>query len=394
MQANRTLRLILAITALTPAAAAQAGVDEIIEVDAALRALPLVTVVPTDAASVAEAREVAKVLSLSALFDARPAAVGAPAGGRVVEITLAGDASTATTTRLDNTRTRRLVARSSAPARDTARLVDAVVEDLTGVRSHLSGELLIVDAGTPGERRVRVLLGTGAPLRDVSPPGLLARGPAMGPGGKVWYAAAARGAPLQLFVEGQAAPVALREPGFVAAVALTADGRRGAVVLGNDAGGSLWTGVLGGAMTEIPTAGLALSPTFSIDGDLAYVAGPPDGPTRVYVGDRAVTPPGVWASAPSFCAHGGAKRLVYAQRGGGVAIVDLSTRAVRGVGLGSAPACSPDGRTVALSRGKGGGKPRGGVWLVADDGAGPHQVYDGEAAFIRWLPGAELPPPM
>lgn len=396
MQTQRTLRLILSLSlSLTVAGAARAEspAEDVIEVDAALRALPLVTVVPADERSVADAREVARVLSLSALFDARAVAVGAPAGGRVVAVTRDADALSVVTTRPDNAQRRRLVSRSSEPARDTARLVDGVVEDLTGARSHLSGELLIVDASAPGERRVRVLLGTGAHVRDVSPRGALARGPDVGAGGKVFYAAATPGEPLRLFVEGQPSPVALRERGFVAAVAFADEGRRAAIVLGNEAGGALWTGVVGGALTEVPTAGLTLQPTFSPDGTLAYVAGPPDGPTRVYVGQRAVTPAGVWASAPSFCARGDKARLAYAQRGGAVAIVELATGAAHSVAPGSSPACSPDGRTVALSRGRGGGS-RPGVWLVADDGVGAHRVFDGEASFIKWIPGAALPPAM
>ena len=393
MQAQRTLRLILSLTLLATSAGAEGPSDDVIEVDAALRALPLVTVVPTDEASAAEAHEVARVLSLSALFDARPVAVGSPAGGRVVEVTRDPDATSVVTTGLDHGRRRRLAAHSAQPARDVARLVDGVVEDLTGTRAHLSGELLIVDASTPGERRVRVLLGTGAHLRDVSPRGQLARGPDVGAGGKVWYAAAAAGDPLRLFAEGQSSPVTLNPRGFVAAIALTSEGRRAAVVIGNEVGGALWTGALGGPLTEVPTAGLAMHPTFSPDGTLAYAAGPPEGPTRVYVGDRAVSPAGVWASSPAFCARGEKARVAYASRAGSVVLVDLASGAAHSVAAGSSPACSPDGRTVALSRGKGGGsKP--GLWLVADDGVGAHRVFDGEVSFVRWLAGAELPPPM
>lgn len=392
-----TAPALLAALLLSRAALAQAAPDDVVEVDASLRSLPRVTIVPVDARAVALAGELAKLVSTTALFDAVVVAPGTSTAGRVVRVAAEGDGhAVATTTGTDNVDHRRMVA-ATGPGRalQLARLADGVLLDLTGERSHLSGTLLYVDASTPGERRVRVMLGSGAPVRDASPGGLLARGPDVGPGGVVHYAAAAPGEPLRIFAEGKPDALAVKVPGFLQSVSFSPDGRRVAVVSGAGEGGSLFVGLLEGTMTQVATGpGIALAPSFGPGGELAWAAGPATGPLRVFVDGKPISGPGAWASAPSFCPAKGKSRLAYMLKNGAswtTVVTELDSGVMHAVGPGAHPACSPDGRTLAVTR-PGSGATKGGVFLVGDDGVASRRVHTGEAAFLRWAPGPPVPP--
>lgn len=377
--------LALATVVASPA---RADTDDVIEVDASLRALPRVVVVPDDEGSVGDARELARLLSLTGLVDAFSIEPGGAAGGSVVRLAVsqAGEI-TARTTRDEKKEPHRRTVRGDKKT-ELPRLADAVVEDLTGTRAHLSGQLLVVDAKKPGERRVRLFAATGALLRDASPEGVLARGPSISPGGKIHFAMGQKGDPLRLFEEGAESPLTLRVPGFVQAVAFSTDPRRTAVIAGDDTGGDLFVGVLGAAMKRVETEGLAIHPVFGPEDKLAWAAGPAEGPLRVYVDGEAVTPKGVWATAPTFCDKGGRARVAYMVKHGAAfttIVTDLATKVSHSPGQGTFPACSPDGRTLAVGRGK------EGVFLTGEDGLAKHRVIAGEVTFVRWLPGPPLP---
>ena len=178
-----------------PAQAQAAGGDDVIEVGGAVRSLPRVQIVPDDAASVDAATSLGKMNTSTALYVADVRKPGDTVGGLAVRVGATKDGAktrlTAKTTRADSQIRQRTVAFDSAaaapsptaaPPRDleAARLADAVIEDLSGTRSHLSGQIIFTDAGTPGERRVVVMLGSGVPIRIASPSGVLARGAGLG----------------------------------------------------------------------------------------------------------------------------------------------------------------------------------------------------------------------
>ena len=371
---------------------------DVVEVGGAVRSLPRVTLVPADAGAVAETKELARLVAATGLFAATTLAPGASTAGLVVRVSSSADGEkrrleAVTTDAKDRVHRRAVSYGASTRALDVARLADAVLADLSGERSHLSGTLLFVDAKTPGERRVRVMLGSGAPLRDASHEGVLARGADVGPGGVVHWAAAAPGEPLRIFAEGRAEPLAVKVPGYLQSVAFAPDGRA-AVIAGDGDGGSLWVGFLEGTMKKRELGpGIALHPAFSSSGGLAYAAGPPTGPLAVYVDGKRVSGGGEWATAPSFCPESGKARIAYMVKGG-----DAWTTVIRElggdahvVGPGAHPACSPDGRTVAIARPRR-GNDAGGVWLIGEDGIAAHRVHEGEVVDLRWAPGPSLPP--
>lgn len=377
-----------------PAPPAGGGDDvDVVEVGGAVRSLPRVQIVPADAGSVTDANEVGKLVALTALFTAGVRKPGDAAAGLVIRVTTSSGHIEAITTKTDGVAHRREVSPSaSSRALDLARLVDGAIQDLTGTRSHLSGTLLFTDASKPGERVVRVMLASGTPIRDASPAGVLARGADIGPGGVVHFAAAAEGQLMKVFKEGQAQPIAVKVPGAVQSVAFSRDGLKSAVIVGNPEGGALWTGLLEGTMTFKDTGpGIAIGPAFGENGEMAWAAGPAQGPLRVFVDGKPVSPAGAWATMPSFCNAAGKRRVAFAIKSGSastVEVVDLDGGGGHTVATGSFPACSPDGRTIAVSRG---GKTPG-VFMIGDDGIASVKLKDGEAAGLKWLPGPSLPP--
>lgn len=373
--------------------------DDVVDVDGMVRSLPRAVVVPVDAASDASARELAKLVALPGLVATAVLKPGSPAGGLVVRVTSVregdGERIEAVSSKTEGSPHRRSISigRGASRPLETARLADAIIADLTGERSHLSGSLLFTDASVLGERRVRVMLGSGAPLRDASPgEGMLARGADLGPGGVVYYAGAKPGDMMQIYAEGKATPLVVRVPGFLQSVSFSPDRLRAAVIAGATDAGTLYRGLLEGRMERVDTGpGVALSPSFGPSGELAWAAGPAAGPLRVFLDGKAVTPAGLWASAPSFCPKAGKRRLAYMVKQGNAwstSIQNLDGGGVAMVGEGAYPVCSPDGRTVALVRG---GK-NGGVVLTGEDGVASHRVRAGEASGLRWAPGPSLPP--
>lgn len=386
--------------------AADAGDTDVVEVGGATRTLPKVLFLPLDSASQATARELARLVALTGLYATNTLAPGSPIAGAAVRVGLTTRDRSQTvevrTTTGQGEEHRRILS-FEEPTRDidSARLADAIVADLTGERSHLSGQLIHVDASQPGERRVRVMLASGKPVRDVSPAGLFARGADTYPGGAVHYAGGRQGEPLRLYREGQAQPVKVTPEGYVQAVAFALDGRA-AVVAGDQGNTGLWTGFLGGTMQRVHAdAEMVISPSFGPTGQLAYATGPSAGPLRVVVDGKPVSQAGVWASSPSFCGGPTAAgdkaapaRLAYMVKQGtnwGVMLADLTSGGVQGFGSGMFPICSPDGRSIAVSR-PARGKNKGAVWIVGSGGLGANVAREGEMGGGRWMPGPPLPP--
>lgn len=248
-------------------------------------------------------------------------------------------------------------ARRSARAADlrilSHRAADRLLGELTGFPGSFAGRIAFTSTAK-GTRQVLVMDADGERLSAVSPPGEHATDPAFGPSGELFYAASA---------DGREFGVRSRERGAIAlpvtgssvyGLAVAPDGSRVALAIGE--GSSRVRLFLG---TDFATArpafdvDLAMDPTFSPSGEVAF-AGEARGVQRVYLGGKPITPPGVFASSPSFCNHPDGPKLVFAmgadktevvvtgERGGPLA------RISRGHGEDGSPACSPDGRLVAF----------------------------------------------
>jgi len=398
-QVRTTLVCLLVGSFSWTAAAQPAGDDAIVEVDGMVRSLPRVVVVPTDEASVPAGQEVAKLISLTGLFTAAAIKPASPAGGLVVRVTTTAEGNgqrvEAVSSKTEGSPHRRSVSMGATNrALEMARLGDAILADLTGERSHLSGTLLYTDAATVGQRRVRTMLATGVALRDISPPDVLAHGADLGPGGVVFFAGARTGEMMQIFAEGRSQPLPVRVSGFLQSVSFSADRLQAAVIAGSQQGGLLYRGLLEGTMTLVNTGpGIALGPVFGPGGELAYATGAPEGPLRVVVDGKPVTPAGMWASAPNFCHRANKRRLAYMVKQGrswSTSIANLEGGGTTSVGPGAFPACSPDGRTLALVRT--GGRDGGGIYLTGEDGIANSRIRAGAASSLRWAPGPSLPP--
>ncbi len=275
-------------------------------------------------------------------------------------------------------------------------LADAIMEDVLGVRSHMSGKLLVTDATTRGERAIRVLSPDGQRNRRISGFGSLARGGDFGPNGTVYFASEDPSGKLALFREGQSKPVQLSVPGYVQSIAFAPDARSVVVSMGQGNVVQSWSGPSLDQLrlVTVGTDRTALSPSVASDGDVVHAVGPTAGPMSVVVGSKTVTPPGIWAAQPAFCSTRTERRVVYMVRAGAhwdVRITSLSNGLTRTVAHGMAPACSPDGRTVAFwALGRTLKGP--GIYTVGDEGGMPRKVWTGEASGLRWREGEPLPP--
>jgi TolB protein len=293
-------------------------------------------------------------------------------------------------------RRRELVQYPGSETMTASTMADAILEDVLGVRAHMSGKLIMSDASTRGERSVRVVAPNGSRGRRISGFGSLARGPDFDHEMRAWYATEDPSGKLQLFKEGQATPVALGIPGYVQSVGFSPNGKHVVLSMGEGVHVRTWIGPSTDQvrMLPLPEEQTALSPSIDDQGRVVHAVGSVKGPFSVYVGDKRVTPPGVWAAMPSFCSTLIEDRVVYMVRAGRswhVRITSLTNGSSRTVATNAmSPACSPDGRTVAFfSSGLYGKGP--GVYLTADFGGQARKVWDGQAAGLRWRGGEKLP---
>jgi len=267
---------------------------------------------------------------------------------------------------------------------ELARLADAVNLDLSGERSNLSGRILYTDTSVPGERTVHVMLASGTSDKMVSPAGAFAVSGDFGPGGVPFFGMGLPGQMLSIHATGVVAPLHVNVTGSLQAIAFSPDGEKAAVVSGDGSGGAVFAGHLEGIMTRLATRGMAITPAVGPAGEIAYAAGEP-GALHVFIDDKQVAPAGI---SPAFCDKGKQHRLAFAVMGGGVQIVSRDGGGFLGGVSGGTPACSADGRTLAVVRhGK-----SGGIFLVNDEALGAVKIHAGDAAGLRWSAGGVLPP--
>jgi len=390
--------------------------EVIVEVTTAVDQLPVLLLVPATDADAALADSVRSEIELTGLFATpTPQATGMAAGvpdrskwpalttaavvvGRTTRTSDFPVASSASYHAREKNLVRRrdLVEYPGSEAMTASVLADAILEDVLGIRSHMSGMIVMTDATTRGERSVRVTMPDGKRGRRISGFGSLARGADFGKDGQVWYAAEDTSGKLRLFREREPFPVELAIPGYVQSVASSPN--RSQIVLSMGVGKRVrsWVGTSLDAMKEVATGAdqTALSPSVDDQGRVVHTMGPEKGPFSIYVGGRRLTPPGMWAAMPQFCSTVMEDRVVYMVRAGtgwNVRVTSLTSGNSRTIAVNAmSPACSPDGRTVAFfSTNKSGKGP--GIYLISDTGGVARKVWDGQAAGLRWRTGERLP---
>jgi TolB protein len=284
---------------------------------------------------------------------------------------------------------RTIVAPLSKYRISTHRLVDKVMGALTGYDGPFVSRLVFVR--TLGkERTVFTIDPDGHGAKGLSPKDHLAVGPAIGPNDEIYYAASVNHGSYRVFRMGDKTPLTLDPPGSVYGLAFSADRKKVAVSIAVGTAVQLFTGA--SDFTGLRLASklpLALHPTFSPSGDLAF-AGAKKVRQRVYARGKAVSIPGPSASAPDYCRHPDGTKIVYTvgfRRTADVIVAEPrggeATRITRGSGRNSYPACSPDGRVIAFfsTRASGDGP---GLYVMRVDGHHVRKISSMMGDSLRW----------
>lgn len=299
---------------------------------------------------------------------------------------------------LDETHPRPHGVGPSAPSRNprlTAhRVADSVLGVLTGYDGGFASQLTFTL--TVGHRRqAYVLDADGQRLQHVAKQHDLVSATAFGPEHQVYHAASVAHGAYRLYRDDETRPLNVRPSGSIYGIAFDPARNRMALALATGNSVQIFAGpadtrqLLRASHTE-----MALSPSFSSTGKLAYV-GIFGRSHRIYVDGLAVSPGGLQASAPVFCAHPNGTRLVYSlgagkrtdlvasdERGG------LLQRLTRGPGSNRYPACSPDGRLLAFFSTRQSHEGPG-LYLMSLQGSRPQKISSFVGDTLRW---ARVPP--
>lgn len=278
------------------------------------------------------------------------------------------------------------------------RMADALIGALTGHKGAFASRLTFA-SGAGKIRRVYAIDADGSGARAVSPEAETAIAPAFGKDQEILYAASADKGEYRIRTEaGKDQPLPVR--GSVYGIAFDKDRTKVAVSVGSGAFIRLLSGPDFAHLTPASEAPFAMEPTFTPTGKLAFVGLGPKG-QRIHVGDKPVTPDGVFAMSPTFCNHPDGIRLVFAA--GALLQTDLFStgesggtlvRLTQDQGKNSSPACSPDGRLVAFfSTRKTNEGP--GLYIMRADGLRPKRISPLLGDSLRWeaLPPEPAPAP-
>jgi TolB protein len=275
---------------------------------------------------------------------------------------------------------------------ESHRVADLLIGALTGQNGGFASHMAFV-SGQGTLRRVFTIDADGHDARAVSPPNHFALAPAFGKGGQLYYSASINNSVYKLFGP-EGTPIDLPIKGSVYGVAFSRD--KSLVALSIGIGGSikLFSGPDFASISPAASASTTLRPTFTPSGKLAF-SGEGKFGQRIYVGDKPITPDGIFASSPVFCNHPDGVRAVFAvgvgldsdlvatgENGGSLA------RLTQNQGRNTYPACSPDGRLIAFfSTRKSGEGP--GLYIMRIDGGRPKRIATLLGDSLRW---EALPP--
>jgi TolB protein len=282
---------------------------------------------------------------------------------------------------------RRIAVPAATLREESHRLADRLIGALTGQNGGFASHMTFA-GGSGGLRRVFTIDADGHDARAISPADKSAIAPAYGQNGELYYAAAGTGGLYQIFTAtGTLVPIPYQ--GSVYGIAFSRDHSQVAVSLGVGSTIKVFAGPDFASLRPASDIGMALRPTFTPGGKLAF-AGEGKAGQRVYVDGAPITPDGLWASSPVFCTHPDGVRTVFAV-GVGKDTDLVSTgekggpllRLTQNQGRNGYPACSPDGRLVAFFSTRTHGEGPG-LYMMRLDGGRPKRVSPLMGDSLRW----------
>ncbi|MEM9692285.1 MAG: tolB protein [Myxococcota bacterium] len=269
------------------------------------------------------------------------------------------------------------------------RITDALVGALTGTDSAFYSQMAFI-YGVGKQKRVYIIDADGHDPKPVSSDGKATpRTPVFAPDHTLYFPLSVRRRPYALYSNRATKPVGVKPNGSVYGLAYNRKGDEIAVSIGQGPDIRLFRGPDFQNLKVASKNKLAMFPAWSPTGKLAFAGESKWGP-RIYVDDKAVSPAGLPATAPSFCRHPDGIRLIY--MGGWREKFDListtpqgsnTVRITGGRGKNQYPACSPDGRLVAFfSSRKTGEGP--GLYIMRVDGRRPKKVSSLLGSHLTW----------
>ncbi len=276
---------------------------------------------------------------------------------------------------------------------ESHRISDLIIGALTGQNGGFASRMVFA-SGSGTLRRAFVIDADGHDAKPISPPAQIALAPAFGPGQEPFWTGSVNKDVYRIYRLGSQTPVKTNIDGSVYGLAFSSDKSKVAAAIGQGKTINIFEGPTLDALKPASPVGMALRPVYSPSGKLAF-AGEGKYGQRIWVDGKAISPDGLFASAPTFCKNPDGVRVVYAvgvgkntdlvasgETGGG------TYRLTQNQGSNGYPACSPDGRLVAFfSTRKSGEGP--GLYMMRLDGGRPKRVSTLLGDSLRWEP---LPP--
>lgn len=270
---------------------------------------------------------------------------------------------------------------------ESHRVADQLVGALTGHNGGFASHMTFA-SGAGTSRRVFTIDADGHDARAVSPTDQTAIAPAFGKGEQLYYAASVKGDEYKVFTPAGGA-LALPVKGSVYGIAFSRDRAQVAFSLGVGSTIKVFSGPDLQSIKPASEVGMALHPTFTPGGRLAF-SGEGRYGQRIFVDGKAISPDGLFASSPTFCNHPDGVKAVFAvgvgkntdlvvtgETGGGLG------RLTQGQGSNGYPACSPDGRLIAFFSTRTSGEGPG-LYIMRTDGQRPRRVSNLLGDSLRW----------
>jgi TolB protein len=280
------------------------------------------------------------------------------------------------------------------PAKDirveSHRVADLLIGALTGTNGGFASHLAFASGGGK-QRRIFTIDADGNNAAAASPTDRTAIAPTFGKNEELFYAGSINSDEYKIFTP-TGGPFMPPVRGSVYGIAFNKDRSQVALAIGQGMTIKLFAGPDIASVKPVqPQNEMVLHPVFTPTGKLAYAAAGKWG-QRIWVDGKAISPDGLFASAPTFCNHPDGIRAVFAagtgkrtdlvstgETGGGLA------RLTQNQGNNSYPACSPDGRLVAFfSTRKSNEGP--GLYIMRVDGGRPKRISTLTGDSLRWDP--------